>query len=106
MEAVESKRKSWVDEALERIMEGKELAGFDVAVEKAIDAKDVKEAMKYLMPLLRQSLILIDPAKIEAIEVTKEYEHKIIRILLPHYEVKIKPTYAEVLPLSIYIEPP
>jgi len=106
MEAVDHKQKSWVDEMLEKRIKGKELAGFDVAVEKAIDAKDVKEAMKYLMPLLRQSLILIDPAKIEAIEVTKEYDYKVIRILLPHYEVKIKPTYAEVLPLSIYIEPP
>ena len=60
--------------------------------------------MKYIMPLLRQSLVLINPAKVEAIEITEEHGEKVIRVFMEHCEVKIKSTYAEVLPPAMYIE--
>ena len=103
MEAVKPKR-SWVDEALERKYNGEELAGFEVALEKVADAKDAVEAAKILQPLLRQNLIIIDPRKAEALEIVEERGEKVIRLMLSHYEIKIKRGYCEILPPAVYIE--
>ena len=103
VEAVKPKR-SWVDEALERKYEGKELVGFDVALEKVVDAKDAIEAAKILQPLLRQNLVLVDPRKAEVVEIAEERGEKVIRILMPNCEVKIKRHYVEIMPPSVYLE--
>lgn len=106
MQEVKTVRKSKVLEVLKKKYDGLEIKGFDTAIDMVMNAKNVREAVKILVPLLRQRLVLINPECVEAIEIIDEHGKPAIKLYLLTKEVTITKNDVRVESTLIYAPNP
>ena len=109
MESAKVQEKSGLSEVVKRRYNGlmeefaedfEKLVGY--AVEHAVDAKQFAVLM---MPLLRKSMVWIDPGKVEAVSVELgRWDEVVVKLKMPSCEVQLSRHGAEVLIPSIYVE--
>ena len=76
------------------------LVGFAVK-----NARNARDFALFLQPLLRKSMVWIDPGKVEAVSVELgQWNEVIVKMKLPSCEIQVTKYRAEVLIPSVYFE--
>jgi len=101
MQVVKVREKPRILEALKRKYDGSKVAGFDLVLDSIKDAKNVKEAIKTLMPLLRQRLLIVNPEFIQAVEIVEEHGEPAIKLYLLTKEITVNRYEVRVESLTI-----
>ena len=109
MEAARVQEKSGLSETVKRKYDGlmEEFAeDFEKLVGYAIEsARNAKEFALFLQPLLRKSMVWIDPGKVEAVSVELgQWNEVVVKLKMPSCEVQVTKHGAEILIPSIYVE--
>ena len=109
MESVKVQEKSSLSETVKRKYDGlmeefaedfEKLVGY--AIEHAVNAKQFAVLM---MPLLRKSMVWVDPGKVEAVSVELgQWNEVVVKMKLPSCEIQVTKYRAEVLIPSVYVE--
>ena len=109
MEAAKVQEKSGLSEVVKRRYDGlieefaedfEKLVGY--AVEHAVDAKQFAVLM---MPLLRKSMVWIDPGKVEAVSVELgQWNEVVVKMKLHSCEIQVTKHGAEILIPAVYVE--
>jgi len=109
VEAAKVQEKSGLSEVVKRRYDGL-VEGFAKDFEKLVgyaieSARNAKEFALFLQPLLRKSMVWVDPGKVEAVSVELGQWNEVeVRMKLPSCEIKITKHGAEILIPSIYVE--
>jgi len=109
VEAARVQEKSSLSEVVKRKYNGliEEFAeNFEKLVGYAIEsARNAKEFALILQPLLRKSMVWIEPEKVEAVSVgLGQWNEVIVKLKMPSCEVQVTKHGAEVLAPSVYVE--